>query len=309
VEDIEDFLRVEDFAYGVERNYSTDRWALVGEAAAFADPFYSPGSDFIGYSNTFAADLIVRDLDGEDVSDRVEYYNQLYQRAFEFVIAKYRDLYPVFGNSWVSCGMITWGFFVNHTGITLLTLTNKLTDIEFMKSVDEDLDRFFQLSINMCKLFGEWHQLERRERPPVMTKIFPALVEGLLGLVKDYPDDEALREEIRKQVKTCEAIAVAMFHKAASALPEPPDPDVAVNPYVVGLDPRKWESDGLFNAPGLTLAEANRIVPGVEVLWDDSINPFAGLGGGPPASVAGEAAGGGPPAGVAGGAPAGGPPA
>src|SRR6266516_1659617 len=50
IDDVEDFLRVEDFSYGVERAFSPDRWALVGEAAAFADPFYSPGSDFIGYS-------------------------------------------------------------------------------------------------------------------------------------------------------------------------------------------------------------------------------------------------------------------
>ena len=35
------------------RRLSAERWALVGEAGAFADPFYSPGSDFIGYGNTF----------------------------------------------------------------------------------------------------------------------------------------------------------------------------------------------------------------------------------------------------------------
>ena len=65
----------EDFAYGVEQAYSTDRWTLVGEAAAFADPFYSPGSDFIGYGNTFTTDLIARDLDGEDIGERADYYN------------------------------------------------------------------------------------------------------------------------------------------------------------------------------------------------------------------------------------------
>ena len=71
-DDIEDFLRVEDFAYGVEQAYSTDRWSLVGEAGAFADPFYSPGSDFIGYGNTFTTDLITRDLDGEDIAERTD---------------------------------------------------------------------------------------------------------------------------------------------------------------------------------------------------------------------------------------------
>src|SRR5207244_133873 len=35
LDDIEDFLRVEDFAYGVERTLSPERWSLVGEAAAF----------------------------------------------------------------------------------------------------------------------------------------------------------------------------------------------------------------------------------------------------------------------------------
>nr|MBA2630654.1 tryptophan 7-halogenase [Thermoleophilaceae bacterium] len=87
--DIEDFLRVEDFAYGVEQTYSTDRWSLVGEAGAFADPFYSPGSDFIAYGNTFTTDLITRQLDGQDISDRTAYYNDYYQRTFQYVIAKY----------------------------------------------------------------------------------------------------------------------------------------------------------------------------------------------------------------------------
>ena len=68
---------------------------LVGEAGAFADPFYSPGSDFIGYSNTFSADLIARELDGEDISERIEYYNDFYQRTFASVLSRYRG--PVSG--------------------------------------------------------------------------------------------------------------------------------------------------------------------------------------------------------------------
>jgi len=34
---------------------------LTGEAGAFLDPFYSPGSDYIAMANTFITDLIVRD--------------------------------------------------------------------------------------------------------------------------------------------------------------------------------------------------------------------------------------------------------
>lgn len=306
IEDVEDFLRVEDFAYGVERIHSPDRWALVGEAAAFADPFYSPGSDFICYGNTFATDLITRELDGEDISDRMDYYGELYQRAFEHVISRYRDTYPIFGNSWVASGLLVWDFYSNHTGMVLLTLKNKLTDLEFMRSVDDELDRLFKLNINMHKLFRQWDALEKKVRPAAFVKTFPALIGGLLGLVNDYPDDESIREELRTHVRNSEAMAVAMFHEAAKALPEPPPADKPVNPYAVGLDPSTWEADGLFEAPGMTLPEAMKIVVGVDAVWDDSVNPFAGFGpppgvtGGPPPGVAG-----GPPPGVTGGRPPG----
>ena len=53
LDQVEDFLKVEDFSYGCKQCYSGDgRWTLVGEAGAFLDPFYSPGSDFIAISNT-----------------------------------------------------------------------------------------------------------------------------------------------------------------------------------------------------------------------------------------------------------------
>ena len=68
------------------------------------------------------------------------------------------------------------------------------------------------------------------------------------------------------------------------------------NPYAVGLDPDTWEADGLFDEPGLTLAQAKEMIPGIDAIWDDSVDPFAGFG--PPAGVMGAT--GGPPPGVAG---------
>ena len=50
-----DFLRIQDFSYGSTRAFSADRWTLVGEAFGFIDALYSPGSDFIGFTNTLAA--------------------------------------------------------------------------------------------------------------------------------------------------------------------------------------------------------------------------------------------------------------
>jgi len=308
-QDIEDFLRVKDFAYGVKQTLSSDRWSLVGEAAAFADPFYSPGSDFIAYSNTFTADLVTRDLDGEDIGERMSYYSDLYQRLFAHVIARYRDSYPIFGNPWVMCGLKCWDFYSNHTGNVLLFTQNKFTDRDFMKRADEDLERLFKLNINMHKLFGEWNKLESKPREPAMLGMFPVLVAGLLGLVKEYPDDEALLEELRSEVRNSEAMAVALFNQAAKALPDgPPPADRPLNPYALSLDPQRWEADGMFEGPGITIEQAREQIPGIDSLWDSSVvgmpGPPPGVGG-PPPGVGGPPPGvGGPPPGV-GGPPAG----
>jgi flavin-dependent dehydrogenase len=258
VDDIEDFLRVEDFAYGVKQTYSPQRWSLVGEAGAFADPFYSPGSDFICYGNTFTTDLITRDLNGEDITERIDYYNDLYQRAFAHVISRYQDTYPLFGNQVVGINLLNWDIYANHVGIVLLTVTNKLTDLEFMKSVDDELDRLFKLNINMHKLFLQWNELERRDVPPTTPR--KLLFEALEGVAKDYPDDDAIRAALGDELRNSEALAVYTFHQAAQGLPEAPAVDRPVNPYAVGLDPKRWEADGLYDSPGLTLEQAQEII-------------------------------------------------
>jgi flavin-dependent dehydrogenase len=287
--EIEDFLRIEDFAYGVEHAYSTDRWALVGEAGAFADPFYSPGSDFIGYGNVFTGDLIARDLEGEDIAERCDYYNDLYQRTFDHVLSRYEDLYPLMGHPTVMMPKLIFDIYINHCAAVLIMTQNKLTDLEFMKAVDDDVDRVYRVSMNMEKLFRQWHELDQSfEADLGGIGVWP-MMKATNAVVQSYEDAE-LQEELRSQADCAEALAVALFHKAAALLPEPPDPARAVNPYAVGLEPDRWEEDGLFDESGLTLEKAMEL----------TAFPAGGPpGGGPP--------GGGPPPGV-GGPPGGGPP-
>jgi flavin-dependent dehydrogenase len=255
--DVEDFLRVQDFAYSAKRVYSPERWTLVGEAGAFADPFYSPGSDFIGIGNIFTTDLVTRDLDGEDISERLEYFNDWYFRTFEMVLSKYEDLYPSFGNTWVANHKLFFDAYFNHSSYVILMVKNKIADYEFMKSVDEDINRLYRLSMRMQELFKQWHELERRdeENPVVSGPGVRTLLAGLAGLVKPL-DDEGLREELREQVRIGEAWAVTIFAKASEALDQRPDLDRPINPYAIGLRPERWEEDGLYDEPGLTANDA-----------------------------------------------------
>jgi flavin-dependent dehydrogenase len=77
-----------------------DGFVLVGDAAGFLDPFYSPGLDWMAFTTARAAHLIGQQQAGEaDVARLVEKHNRdftlSYQRWFE---ALYRDKYDYKGD-------------------------------------------------------------------------------------------------------------------------------------------------------------------------------------------------------------------
>jgi hypothetical protein len=93
----EDLHRRKNLAY-----YSTlfagDGFTLVGDAAAFMDPFYSPGMDWISFTASRAADTITRQRAGEAVTGLLESHNRdltvCHTRWFD---ALYRDKYQYLG--------------------------------------------------------------------------------------------------------------------------------------------------------------------------------------------------------------------
>jgi flavin-dependent dehydrogenase len=97
-----DIMSYKQLAYRGKQFFSApDRWALTGEAGAFSDPFYSPGSDYIALENDYICDLVQRDLGGEGAADlktRAELYDEYVRFRFETTMKLYQDLYPVLGS-------------------------------------------------------------------------------------------------------------------------------------------------------------------------------------------------------------------
>jgi flavin-dependent dehydrogenase len=92
-----DVHRRRNLAYRSTR-FMGDGFALVGDAAAFMDPLYSPGLDWVAYTTSAAAELILTERRGEpfaNVAERCERrLSQSYDRWFE---ALYRDKYEYLG--------------------------------------------------------------------------------------------------------------------------------------------------------------------------------------------------------------------
>ena len=275
-EDVQDFLHLEKFSHGAERVFSPQRWCLSGEAGVFIDPLYSPGSDYIAVSNTYITDLVVRDREGEDVTQRAEAYNGAYLMLFEQVLRSvWQDHYQEFGDAEVFAAKVTYDYVAYWGTQAPRMYYDKLCDLAFMGSVIPDLQRSGQLAGRVQQLFRDWHALGQPPNPTgihAVTSTFPAMWDRLKEL-KAGLDEETLRSRYRTNVDIMEGMAVVLFHKAARRLPDgPPDPTARVNPHAVSLQPARWQEDGLFDdEKGLTLAEAFARAPGFENMLLDEL--------------------------------------
>lgn len=75
-------------------------WAAVGDAAGFIDPLYSPGLDFCSYTTYYVAEMIAASLAGEEVAERLRYYNAQYPVTYRFWFETlYKDKYFYMGDA------------------------------------------------------------------------------------------------------------------------------------------------------------------------------------------------------------------
>ncbi|MGI9086620.1 MAG: NAD(P)/FAD-dependent oxidoreductase [Chthoniobacterales bacterium] len=75
-------------------------WALVGDAAGFIDPLYSPGLDFCAYTTYYVAEMLAADLAGADVTERRRYYNQQFPTTYRLWFETlYKDKYHYMGDA------------------------------------------------------------------------------------------------------------------------------------------------------------------------------------------------------------------
>lgn len=153
-----DVVSYKQLAYGTRRFFrGEERWFLLGEAAAFTDPFYSPGSDFIAIEADFITDMIARDRAGEsraEVLDRSDTYDAFMQFRYAANVLLYKDLYSTLGSfellklKWdfdIACYYNLWAApFFNDQHLDLRYLKAELRRKEFVLQGLENFAKFFK---------------------------------------------------------------------------------------------------------------------------------------------------------------------
>lgn len=157
-ENLQDFRAIKRYAVECDQVFSSQRWGITGEAGFFHDPFYSPGSDFIAFSNTFLTDLIHRDLTGRGFRIRAYSYDKIFKRFYYGTATAYQDQYRMFGNSTVMPVKILWDYLV-YWSITGFIYMHDRTchQTMYMRNMAR-LSRLSKLNHFMQEFFRQWHE-------------------------------------------------------------------------------------------------------------------------------------------------------
>lgn len=95
--------RLDDLRFYSHLPYATKQymgrgWSLLGDAAAFLDPYYSPGLDHASFTVEATVEMLKKDAMGADLTPLIAEHNETFVRSYwRFFRAAYKDKYYYMG--------------------------------------------------------------------------------------------------------------------------------------------------------------------------------------------------------------------
>ena len=157
MESLQDFRAIRNYSTECKQVFSANRWGITGEAGFFHDPFYSPGSDFIAFSNTFLTDLVRRDLNWQGHRIRAFAYDRIFKRFYYGTLTAYQDQYQMFGNPTVMPTKILWDYLVYWSITGFIFFHGRMCEQTMYLRNLRRLDRLGKLNHFMQDFFRQWH--------------------------------------------------------------------------------------------------------------------------------------------------------
>lgn len=251
-----DFKFMKEYSYSSSKVFSEDRWACVGEAAVFADPFYSPGTDLIAIANSMTVDMVRRDFEGKHDTDRIQYYSDYLIELNDELTRSIQHGYQYLGDETVSFARGLWDYSAAWGHLCPLLFNRAFTNEEKQQAMQpRGILPLFVIAVFMRRLLDEWLQ-HRQANGGRLTFDFVDylniewLAEHRRSNLKEQESLEALGALYRSNMELHEELIQALFLIAVEDVhPEHLDrlKDIEwMNVQKLTLDPSKWESSGMF---------------------------------------------------------------
>lgn len=208
-DEMQDFKAIKQIAHSCKQVYSSDRWAITGEAGVFLDPLYSPGLDYIAMANMQIASLIQQDMSGECINLTAPRFQGLFLQLFHDNLRTYEDQYQLFGNPRVMSLKYVWDYALYWSFPALLYFNDKLVDPKFFASVGESIERIRELNKQMQQYFRQWDAAESdyESDSTFINQNEITILSQLNGELREPLDDAALNERFRRNSGILEELA------------------------------------------------------------------------------------------------------
>jgi flavin-dependent dehydrogenase len=203
-----DFVVLPNYAYDCKKVLSADRWAISGEAGFFADPFYSPGSDFIAIANGFITSLIADDRRGNNIQLNAVVYEKIFRSIYQNTLSLYTNQYGGFGDRLMMGLKTLWDFAYYWGVLSLLYFRNALCDYQKMRPLINDLIATQELNQEIQALFRE--RAKRRLVLPASGVFLDQYKVPCLKYFNDIlqkPLDADVQSDLQKNIKILHLLA------------------------------------------------------------------------------------------------------
>lgn len=258
-----DFRVMREYSYSSKQLFSFDRWACIGEAAIFADPFYALASDLIGFENSILTEMIRQDLKNQLTPDTVDEYNKFVLALNHWLTSNIQLGYPFFGNGVVMACKVMWDTAGGWSNLGPQMFNSVFLSQETQSEFRRVSGRFFFLTRAMQQLFHDWAEMSQGNcsytfidflKVPIMKRFQQRNLKTGKTAEEIIRDQIKNMEELEEFAQTIFLIAVEEIYPEKLHLFEEP---VWLNAWAISLHPERWEPDGLFEplTPPRDLAE------------------------------------------------------
>jgi flavin-dependent dehydrogenase len=253
-----DFLKLKRYSHQTKQVFSVDRWACTGVAGFFADPYYSVGSNMIGFANGFICKMLELDRDGTLTQDYVDHANRYIIALNDFLTDTIQRGYPNHHIGPIMALKTIWDYYIGWTTTDPQFYHEVYLDPTLTKIMSGVISRMVVTQARMMKLFEDWGKAADTTRTGY-TFEFIDYIEDLPTLknlhVRNLPpktdDFRTLLDNIREAVDRIEELAHIIFLLAVRDVLPAQLPLLEsvkwINTEAIGLDPERWERDGLFS--------------------------------------------------------------
>lgn len=191
--------------------FSPERWAAVGQCAAFVDVLYSPGVDLIALGNTLLVDLIDRDLRTGRTAGACAVANKVFEGFTDALAEVYRGHYPNFGDPEVVGTKALWDSALYFGFNTLLFRHGLSGDQGFLASIQPELLSMRSLQARVQARFrsGRFRPLVPGGNATVEWGAVEWMMDAYYGSHRRL-SEQSVRNQLRHTIAALEAVSRRM---------------------------------------------------------------------------------------------------